>query len=95
MNNDVTQIKFYYIINNCESITKLFLCSEHYYLRTNTLIPLSLLIEFKHIIPLNLIIFEKYDNICILLLKATMHLNLICKFNVTNLTKELCLCFNQ
>lgn len=38
---------------------------------------LDLLIKFKHVAALNLIVFEKYNSVCALLIIATMCLNLI------------------
>ena len=46
-------------------------------------------IEFKHIIILNLIILVKDNIIYIVLLKASMYLNLIGKYNVLYLIQSL------
>lgn len=37
----------------------------------------DLLIKFKHVAALNLIVFEKYNSVCALLIIATMCLNLV------------------
>ena len=38
---------------------------------------LDMLIKFKHVVALNLIVFEKYNSVCALLIIATMCLNLV------------------